>query len=56
VSPELRELLSLVLPALLAAAGAWGAVRAELRYIKLQVQAAHRRLDSIAAPAAPVEF
>jgi hypothetical protein len=35
---------------------AWGALRLELRYMKREINAAHRRLDKINAPPAWVDL
>ena len=56
----LLSLTDSLLIALVTGAGsglmAWGALRLELRYMKREINAAHRRLDKINAPPAWVDL
>ena len=46
------EFLVALLPAIVSGAVTWGIIKTELRYLRRDVNAAHRRLDKINAPAA----
>lgn len=46
------DILQLLVTALAAGVAAWAAVRVELRYMRRDINAAHRRLDLISAPGA----
>ena len=45
-------MVQIILPALLSGAVTWGVLKTELRYLRRDIDAAHRRLDKINAPAA----
>lgn len=44
------ELIAVIVAQLIAAGAVYGAIRADLRYLRRDVDAAHARLDKINAP------
>lgn len=48
----LETLAAAVLAGVVSGLVAWGGLRVELRYLRRDIDAAHRRLDNIGAPAA----
>lgn len=49
---DILEIIKLIVPGAVCGLIAWGGMRKDLDYLRRDVDAAHRRLDKINAPAA----